>query len=653
MADHPLLTQRPDNRREPGHAPTGHRRPWSDLGAKSRAVLTITAPRLVAVGLGLALLAPASQAAPGVAIQVNRKVPSELNPPFTNGSGGAVEATPDQAAAFAWQEFIALNWPAGVQQGEPGQRETPSFTCKFGDPTCTGPTVWQTFRGKVEIFPGVGAPPGYPGPAGDTSFGYDALPKYTYDRPVPACDPSQAGNPAPWVNLDETDQITLDNMYAGHVLPTSSPGNSAPQLIRFLAKANRAEYVYVTKNSSPTDPTDQWWSNVPAAVVKATKAYLAQNKASPPAGSTTMVSLPNGTIEIKAGWRPLNPSELASGRFHTQPVRFYERAGSSTTAACYRDAVWGLVALHIIQKTPSAPYFIYATFEQADNIKTAGGTPIEDPDGNIVVAQTKPPTSPQECLIDPRPPVGPTNKNASSNGSVILTSNTATCAPLASQQYCATPGQRLFYHNAPSPQPVPSAGNICVNSRINKIPSYVITANLNAHAAIAAYLKSKSISSAPWLYYKLVNVQYYPYDKVITIPTPNGTPYTSQPPYSAQNPEVSSYYLANILVETNRSLQLFSGGLSPQPKAAVVTSWNVDGSQRKNTNYNGHFYAMGGCMGCHGAQGQNRPGSAGDFSVILAVGHVDAPEYPSQVTALGQLREVPRNRTTFGRDTAR
>jgi hypothetical protein len=603
------------------------------------------------VGLGLGSAASTTQATPGVPISVSRKVPVELNPPFKNGTGGAPAATPAQAAAFAWQEFIAMNWPAGPQQGKIGQRDIASASCHFGDPRCTGPTVWQTFRSKVKIFPGAGQPPGYPGPKGDQTFGYDALPQYNYAKTVPACDPSQAGDPTPWVNLDETDQITLDNMYAGHVLSSSSPGNSAPQLIRFLAKANRAEYSYVTQNSTP--PYIQWWVNVPGTVVSATKAWLAQFHTSPPAGSFTMVSLPFNTIEIKAGWRPLNPSEMTSGRFHTQIVRFYERAGQGSTAACYRDVVWGLVALHIIQKTPSAPYFIYATFVQADNIKTAGGAYVEDVDGNIVVPPTAPPTKPQECLIDPRPAAGPPNNTASSAGSVILTSNTATCKPLATQQYCATPANRLYYHNAPSAQPVPSAGNICVNSRINPIPSYVITANQNAHSAIAAYLKTKSINSAPWLYYKLINVQYFPYDKVITNPTPNGTPYTSNPPYTAQNPAASSYYLANILVETNRSLQLFSGGLSPQPQAAVVTSWNVDGSARKNTNYGGHFYTMGGCMGCHGAQGQNRPGSAGDFSVILAVGHVDAPEYPSRSKPSGQLTKVPRNRSTYGPDTAR
>jgi hypothetical protein len=34
-------------------------------------------------------------------------------------------------------------------------------------------------------------------------------------------------------------------------------------------------------------------------------------------------------------------------------------------------------------------------------------------------------------------------------------------------------------------------------------------------------------------------------------------------------------------------------------------------------------------MGCHGSQGQNRAGAAGDFSVILAVGDVVVAGIPS------------------------
>jgi hypothetical protein len=556
------------------------------------------------------------------AISVSRTIPDELNPP-----GGAPAATPEQAAAFAWQEFIGLNWPAGDQRGEPNQRDTASSRCDFGDPTCAGPTVWETFRGKVEIFPGTGNPPGYPGQNGDSSFGYDALPQYSYQSTVAACDSSQANDPVPWVNLDETDQITLDNMFAGVVADSSSPGNSAPQLIRFLAKANRPEYVYVTANSSATDQTAQWWYNVPSDVVSATKAYLAQNMASPPAGSKTMVSLPNATIEMKAGWRPLNPDEMASGHFHTQTVRFYEQ--SSNAAACYRDAVWGLVALHIIQKTVSAPYFIYATFEHSDNILTEDGKPVENGTGRLIAGRRTEPTFPQECLVDPQPPLGPPNETASTDGSVILTANPKECEPLPVETYCDDPGDRLYYRNEPSVQPVPSGGNICVNKRDNSIPDYVIDANENAHRAIGAYLQENGGSSSPWLHYKLVNVQYFPYDKLLTTITPNGSLYRASPPFTAQNPDPSSYYLANIVVETSRSLQRFSGGLSPQPAAAVATDWNADGTPHKNVNYGGHFSNMGGCMGCHGSQGQNRAGSAGDFSVILAVGHVDAPGVPS------------------------
>jgi hypothetical protein len=185
-------------------------------------------------------VAIAAKAQSPIPITISSSVPNELNP----GNGGAPKATPEQAAAFAWQEFIALNWPAGPQAGQPNQREMPSSQYGFGDPRFTGPLVWETFRGKVEIFPGTpnpSTPPGYPGVNDDISFGYDALPEYRYAQSVPPADPSQAADPAPWINLDETDEITLCNMYAGVVKPGSSVGNSSPQLVRFLAKANRVQ----------------------------------------------------------------------------------------------------------------------------------------------------------------------------------------------------------------------------------------------------------------------------------------------------------------------------------------------------------------------------------------------------------------------------
>lgn len=589
----------------------------------------IPAKFMIAAAAGVAMLplADATAQAP-LPITISPQVPSELNP----DQGGAPKATPEQSAAFAWQEFIALNWPAGPQEGKPNQRETPSTEYKFGDTKYTGPLVWETLRSKVEIFPGKGNPPGYPGPSGDNSFGFDALPVYNYSQAIPPADPAQASDPVPWINLDETDEITLCEMYAGVVKPTSSPGNSVPQLIRFLAKANRTHYGYVAGNSSATDPAYQWWLTVPPGVVSDTKTYLAKHLASPPAGSKNLVSLPFGTIEVKAGWRPLNPSETASGRFHMQTVRFYEGTAEQPV---YRDAVWGLVALHIIQKTPTAPYFIYATFEQADNILTADGKPVEDENGKIV-AQPEPPaaTTPQVILNDPAPPVmtpPATTERTSQLGSVVITDQ-----PPA---YCQSPGSKLYYRNNatfPPPNNAPSGGKICIDKRDNAIPDYVIAANTEAHRVISAYVKG----ATPWLYYKLINVQYYPYDKVITTVTPNGSLYDGKPPFTAEHPAPSTFYQANIVVETNRALQLFSGGLSP----ALSTDWNQDGTQHKNTLYGGRAHNMGGCMGCHGSQGQNPAFQAGDFSVILARGSVSLPEPPAPETPEAR-RAVPRNRS--------
>ena len=51
------------------------------------------------------------------------------------------------------------------------------------------------------------------------------------------------------------------------------------------------------------------------------------------------------------------------------------------------------------------PTFIYATFEQADNILTADSKPVEDADGNVILKpEPELATTPQVILVDPKPP---------------------------------------------------------------------------------------------------------------------------------------------------------------------------------------------------------------------------------------------------------
>lgn len=592
------------------------------------------APKPVAETERLGASAPAG----AIPITISSSVPNELN----ESGGGAPKATMQQAAAFAWQEFIALNWPAVNQTGGVvnnafvKQRDVPDNNCKFGDPNCNGPLVWETFRGKVEIFPGNGNPPGFPSVAtGDDSYGYDALPTYNYTSAVlPCTQPSPTTSPTPvpsLVNLDETDQITLDSMFAG-VAPTQVAGNSSPQIIRFLAKANRVEYTYVASPGA----TAAWWLGPP--VIPATQAYLQANQKSPPAGGHDLVSLPFNTIEIKAGWRVLNSAEIASKRFKTATARYYENVNNP----CYSESTFGLVALHIIQKTQSAPYFIYATFEQADNIMTAptataSPTPVEDVDGKIV---NLPP-----CRADQTAPC-PTTPSTTLQDTATVSTKTPPLPPqinLVQPTYCTNgtgtpPLGQLYYLNASDKPGLPGAGFICVNYRDNQIPQPIIDANQTAHAAMTSY----GISDSPFLYYKLVNVQYMPIDKQ------NFGAYTGNDPNSCQNP--ACYQLANIVVETNYTLQLFSSSFLGTGSKSEYDSQFPGGSPgnaiHKNLYYGeekevkGQHYNMGGCMGCHGSQGQQQ---GGDFSVILARGSVGLPEAPAPVTPSGAA-QIRRNR---------
>ena len=93
-------------------------------------------------------------------------------------------------------------------------------------------------------------------------------------------------------------------------------------------------------------------------------------------------------------------------------------------------------------------------------------------------------------------------------------------------------------------------GNVYINRRVHPIPATIIEANTEAHEAIAADNKASGLASSPWNYYKLVNVQYKPIDK----PNP-GQDYAGV--------DAATYYQANIVVETDYNLQLFSGTFQP------------------------------------------------------------------------------------------
>jgi len=121
---------------------------------------------MLAVALISAWMLALSNAPDDVALPadfVSAAVPEDLNPE----GGGAPAATLEQAAVFAWREFVALNWPAA-----PGGRETP-LARDFGTPAEA--RVWETFRGRVETYPGTGKP--FRDGSSPKSYGYDEPPR--------------------------------------------------------------------------------------------------------------------------------------------------------------------------------------------------------------------------------------------------------------------------------------------------------------------------------------------------------------------------------------------------------------------------------------------------------------------------------------------
>ncbi|MFN0213872.1 MAG: hypothetical protein ACKVT2_06410 [Saprospiraceae bacterium] len=500
-----------------------------------------------------------------VPITISPVVPSDIDI-----TGGAPNATLSQAAVFAWQEFIALNWPA-----LPGQRDVPNTNALFGAPN-EKVLVWHTFRHKVEIFPGNGQPP-HGASQGPPDYGYNTPPQYFYDPSQTGTSDGQVapcGTPStstPWINLDEVNEIGVANMFSG-----GAPANPFPgQQILFLAKANKAEYVYATQNG--------WNIKLNPTAAANTKSYIQQNSNTPPPGTPGLVSLPYGTIEAKTGWRRLTDKEKQSGRFFSTTVRYYQ-TNPSTQKPCYVDETFGMVALHIIQKTPTAPYFIFASFEQADNLLTTSGSPVEDSDGNVIANNNLLPLNPYFKVTNATPTTPQTFSPTTAN---------------------STPGSSLYYQNTPG-EGLPT-GTVTINKRLHPIPPEVIAANQAAHQAIAAYNKQNGINS-PWPFYKLVNVQYQPIQK-----TP-GVNYTGV--------DSATYYMANSVVESDYILQKFSGTFSSQN--LTITDYNANGTVAYNAYHNGKFL-MGGCMGCHG----NATNAGSDYSFILKNGAVDAPEVAS------------------------
>ncbi len=636
-----------------------------------------------AAGLFVAVVAMSSNATssappppPSALIRANivamlQRTPSTPIKVLPDIPGGARTATNKDAAYYAWQEFIALSWAnvpvsgKAATSSDPGAREVADKTRLFGQPPLASPAnygalVWESTRHRSEIYTGTSTPPnGYTNNA-KVSWGYNSSPGYVYPgvtiTPASGQSNCKAIKPGltPFINLDEGSQIGLCKMYTGTPYSNSSPGN----FVLFLARGNYMEYGYIASRgwyntsvlktpASPGTPTK------PVASFANTSGYIVTQGEFPTPGtldgSTTpgsYVSFPSGTLEFKAAFRVATDAERQAyeqglpvpGGYHVAPIRYYQEVG--TNSFQYVDTCGVLLSLHIIHKTPTAPYFIFATFEHKNNIIGIDGKPVEDADGNLnpnAYTSTKPAPPPPPFVYPSagNPPAGKYLVNATSPNVFETPSQYISATKTVTvQNFIPSPSSNALnisttqssYQNtrngSDSTNPAANSPSepmsyLTVNRRRFSIPSTpIIQVNQDIHSLIAQYGFNKT--NNVWLNYKLVNVQWVPAGNKIQ-KTP-GKIYGDTSGGAKPSIAVESFYLSNSLVETNMVLSAFSGQFGPFGNYDGFSITDYYFSQTKYTNNNmsgpsvtknvgdpfynvytkGGPYNMGGCMGCHG-----------------------------------------------------
>jgi hypothetical protein len=220
---------------------------------------------------------------------------------------------------YSWRAFLAMVWPAS-----PGRRGVADTSKAAGG---QGPRVFETLKSLWEVFHPDGSAPTRDFQA------YDA-PRFNACGVKP-----QFGDVvlASFNGLDDIGQAA-----AGELAGPLAAQNG--RYVRYQTLYNRTAFDFIVKNGYYLR------SNLPAVPS--------------PRPATPVMEFPMGSVIVKAAWLDMEglPAEQAK-RYYTRPAMVRNAGG----ATCSRVTV-GLVGLHIIQKTPSRPQWIWSSFEQIDSV---------------------------------------------------------------------------------------------------------------------------------------------------------------------------------------------------------------------------------------------------------------------------------------------
>ncbi|MCP3142960.1 hypothetical protein [Pyxidicoccus xibeiensis] len=267
-------------------------------------------------------------------------VSPEPQPDFVYQQSGAIGFDPF-VNDFAWNTFIALNWPAsGRFRGVPDRSNIIGGVAGRGGEgggagMPNGPTVWETYKDTDDIYLN---PPTRPAPFNAP----ETIPPACQN--VAKADPQAAKRTL--VMVSKTSDVLSDVRQAFTHAPLIDLNG---ELVWYEVKVNETYFDFVVGNGY-YDSRKQPKTGINF-----------------PAGANDARGL--GAIRVKAAWKVLGD---AKSKFPDDPKRFYAVDAlvfDKTTGKCTKRQM-GLVGLHIVQKTQTFPRYVWATFEHVDNAPT-------------------------------------------------------------------------------------------------------------------------------------------------------------------------------------------------------------------------------------------------------------------------------------------
>lgn len=234
---------------------------------------------------------------------------------------------------LSWQAFLALNWPA-KDNGEPDPAKT------LDDATSV--RTWLFWRPADTIFLPQGARPAEwkaEKASMDLFRGKAAWRQHNNEPPNP--------------NANETFQA-----FSGPLVDQNG------KWVRYQVLVNGEEFTYIMKNELYSLDGQAKFSQTTTDKSDGTLAFPSND----PAKGT------HGAIEIKLAWKELSPLEIASKRFFATDVNVKRVKSKAELEKLKKTEVIetvkaGLVGMHIAMHTLSSPEWIWATFEQVDNVR--------------------------------------------------------------------------------------------------------------------------------------------------------------------------------------------------------------------------------------------------------------------------------------------